>query len=61
MAIQMYHISNMMKIESGAKAASVVLLKSATDAHHGLADYTGQVHHMGWIASFTLPQLMAPG
>ena len=44
MAIRSSHVSNMMKVESGAKQVPSILFASATDAHHGLMTYIGLVH-----------------
>jgi Zinc knuckle len=44
MAIRTQNISNMMKIESGAKQAPSTIFSSATDAAYGLMTYVGLVH-----------------
>ena len=44
MAICTQHVSNMMKVESGATQPSSPIFASATDAAFGLMTYTGLVH-----------------
>ena len=44
MAIRTQNVSNMIKVEMGAKAAPPTIFASATDASYGLMTYTGVVH-----------------
>ena len=44
MAIRTSNVSNMIKIESGAKQAPTAIFTSATDASYGLMTYIGLVH-----------------
>ena len=44
MAIRTSNVSNMMKVEIGAKAAPSIIFTSATDPAYGLMTYTGMVH-----------------
>ena len=44
MSIRTHDVSNMMKVELGAKKAPSIIFTSATDASYGLMTYTGVVH-----------------
>ena len=59
MAIRTHNVSNMMKVEMGAKTAPPTIFTSATDASYRLMTYTGVVHRhfteFGMDAIFYFP------